>query len=165
MEFLELARKHLRYLETGYGCKVMKERRDRWSPFVAYQNQTTGVLAEYEVRDAYLNILLYRLENGKIIRDPVLNSPTATTFHGHALDDIVSLRSAAAVVGSMQDFSASPEGEIPESKMLEAYVRRFAENLRLYADDVLRGDFAIFLQVDRLMRRRIDEWLASYGRK
>jgi len=129
--------KDFHFLETEYGAARAKLKLDRWDlkwlPQVLYVNSTTAIHISYEVRECYLNVRLYPLEDGNAPPDAM------DGLHGFPLNHIVALKNKAALLGSAYDH---PEFADPEHG-LALYFERVADNLRRYADDFLRGDFSL----------------------
>jgi len=125
------------FLETEFGAKRVKLRRTRSArtsePTVLYATLTTAVSISYEVREAYLDVRLYPLENGKVPSDAVRG------LHGFPLNHIVALKTKADLLGSAYDHEDLGE----PGHRLEPYFERVVDNLRRYADHFLRGDFSL----------------------
>ena len=120
------------FLERDFGFELQARRLDRWSrrwvPSLVCKNATTGVFIEYDVRDSYLKVVIFELQNGDI--------PNREGYilcdKGYALNHVVLLKNPEDAVGS-SDF----EGE----DWLDAYFSKVAENLKTHASDLLSGNF------------------------
>lgn len=125
------------FLETEFGAERVKLKLDRWDrewlPRVLFVNTTTATHILYEVRDAYADVRLYPLQDGK------LPSNAKDGLHGIPLNHIVALKNKADLLGSAYNH---PEFEDPE-RGLELYLERVVDNLRRYGQEFLRGDFAL----------------------
>jgi hypothetical protein len=125
------------FLETEFGAKRVKVKTDRWDrtwmPRVLYATATTAVHVAYEVREAYLDVRLYPLENGQVPSD------ARRGLHGFPLNHIVALKNKADLLGSAYNHEELGE----PGQRLEPYVERVADNLRRHAQDFIQGDFSL----------------------
>jgi hypothetical protein len=118
-----------------------------------YSNSTTGVCITYEYKEAYLFVMLYRLVEGKLVKNPArINFDSI--LNGIGLDDIIMLHDPNAMVkpayqyGNQSDFYTKKDG-------LRLYIRLFAENLKRFGINVLKGDFSEFRDAEKLVKARI----------
>lgn len=141
------------FLITDYACRVTETNSHSLGYSVTYCNATTATKIQFEPREGYLYILLYRLVNGELEENPIVIE-VDTPLNGFCLDDIVRLRSPKDAMLSINSYGPnSPFSS--KTHGFDRYVRRFAGNLKKYASEVLRGDFSIFPQVEKVVRRRI----------
>ncbi|UOG32738.1 hypothetical protein [Leptospira noguchii] len=147
-----LIKKYFKFLELDYKFHFVKSKKESWGYEILYLNETTGVKIVYEYREAYIFIFLYRLIDGKLIEDPgeiVQN----TKLNSFSLGDIVNIRNPSALLKATYEY---PENSkyFNKEKGWEMYVSDFAENLKNYANDVLNGNFEIFVKVDPIVKER-----------
>ena len=127
---------HFGYLETEYGFHLAEANaKSGWETFVRYESSFLAVKVARSVEFNSAELWLIRLVNGRVPEYPVFIYPD-TPINYVMLDTVVSRRSpeAAAPFHSLRGLS---EEEIERTLMF------LATALRAYADDVLRGDFAI----------------------
>jgi hypothetical protein len=128
------------YLST-YGFELAGNTRDNYGSEVTYKNRTTGVKVSYEVRENEIFVYLIRLINGEI--PEYLDAPSCWFY----LDNLVKLRSPATNVPRKKGSDWLTLDDI--DRILSAY----ADLLRKYGEDVLRGDFSVFSELERQVAR------------
>src|SRR5436190_18739047 len=64
---------------------------------ILFTNRTTGVRLNYEFREAYVFVTIYRLINGKFVENPNPIKPESV-MHGFSLDDIIAVQNPEAMV-------------------------------------------------------------------
>jgi hypothetical protein len=122
---------------------------------IQYQNKTTGISIKYEYREAYIFIYLHGLINGRIEDIPRYISDD-TILTGYGLDDIIFIRNSCALMKPA--YAYGKDSEFYDEKIgMELYFKKFAQLLRDYASDVLRGDFSIFDKLDVIVKKRARE--------
>ncbi len=137
-----------KFLKTDYEFEPVSTIDDPDFYKVILKNTTTGIAIIYEYRDANVFIYLYKLINGQIIEDklPIVERDPLNSIE---LSYIVQYRDPERLtVPLYDDFSTS----------FEDLITKLASNLRMFADDVLRGDFSIYPKVDKLAKKRRLEW-------
>jgi hypothetical protein len=146
------------FLTAELGFRVIDDRIEDWGFEKRYRASRVGVVLHFEVREFYLFVRVARLSDGKfpprcgeIRMDSDLN-----TFD---LDDIVALRASQSLIpqyGCKTRFDPA---------LFEQITNRQAENLRLYAGDILEGDFSSFVELEKIVKSRardaaIQKWEA-----
>lgn len=108
---------------------------------VTYKNQTTAVKVSYEHRENSIFVYLIRLINGDV--PAYLDAPSRWFY----LDNVVQLKSSSTVL-----FGRRPRHWLqPED--LDQLLTTYADALRKYAIDVLRGDFSVFGELKKQFER------------
>jgi hypothetical protein len=129
--------KAFRLLILEYGCGRPRIRRTSYSVDITYKNATTGIKVSLEPRENLVIVYLIRLADGEI--PSYLDSPSSW----HYLDTIIALRAPTDAV----------KQKLPDEQLTASDVERilteYADALRKYGDDVLRGDFSVFGELDR----------------
>lgn len=138
--FEKLCRKRLKILETTFGFRVAKVERESYGVFVTYQNSTTFVRLSFEPREGGIFVSLGHLVAGHI---PPYDDTTSNWFD---FRDLLALRAPKVSFSS---------GEWPTDKQLDATLTEIAGGLKTYALDVLQGDFAVFKNLDKLVKERV----------
>jgi hypothetical protein len=136
-EFERLCLECLRFLEDDFGFRVLKIEREPYGTFITYQNSSTAVRASLELREGGIFVLLSRLVDGQIPEYPVFVQAN-TPLHSFYLDDLVQAKG----------------GELRTNRNIEGSLTKAAEALRVFASDVLKGDFAVFDKLDRVVKER-----------
>ena len=108
---------------------------------ITYQNPTTALKIGYEPRDRGVFVLLIRLVDGEIPPYPIHIRP-ADGLNMFYLDDLVTFR---AKESETSDGCERP----PKESIAHA-----ASALQTCATDVLRGDFDVFMELDKIVKSR-----------
>ncbi|GAK58227.1 hypothetical protein U27_05200 [Candidatus Vecturithrix granuli] len=150
--FDQIVLEQFHFLITDYGFKFVKKREENWGYDIVFLNATTGVHVIYEFREAYIFIMLYRLINGKLVENP---SPITenSVLNAFCLDDIVTIKNPDATMKPAYYYGIESEFYNKEQGMT-LYVSKFADNLKIYAADVLTGNFEIFTELDQIVKKR-----------
>lgn len=155
-EFDFIAKEQFKFLQLEYGFKLLNCEKEDWGYELIYQNITTGVKITYEFSEAYIFIMLYQLVDGNIKENP-RNIENDTKLLGFGLDDLINLRSPQDLIKPAYEYG---EASIYYNKHdgLLLYVSAFADNLKKYAKDILSGDFAVFPQLDQIVKERVEKY-------
>ncbi len=151
-KFDQIAKELFNFLIADYSFKLAECREEEWGYNLIYMNNTTGVKIVYEFREAYIFIMLYKLVDGKLIENP-RSIKDDTVLYGYGLDDIVNLKNAKDSMKPTYEYGDESEYYDKENGMT-LYVLKFADNLRKYANEVLNGNFDIFMKVDKIVKER-----------
>ena len=151
-DFDQVVKEEFEYLIKEYGFSLVKCRDVAGGYEILFTNKTTGVLIEYEFREAYLFVTVYRLVNAVFVVDPGIIEPD-TVLNGFSLDDILAVRNPDTIIKPAYEYGADSEFYNPETG-LRLYVHKFAENLKHNASDTLRGDFQLFGKLDKIVKER-----------
>lgn len=154
--FEKIVTNEFKFLESNFEFTLFKSREEDWGYEIVYLNKTTGIKITYENRESYLFILLYQLVDGKLIENP-RNIREDTVLHGYALDDIVNLHDSSALIGPTYKHPIDSKYHDKEHGM-SYYAYAYANNLETYAKDVLKGDFTIFRELDRVVKERVRKY-------
>lgn len=135
------------FLEKEYGLKYRKVPADRWdqkwTPSASFLNDSTGVLITYDARDQFLTARIYPLLHGQF---PMRNGRIDLS-KGYPLNSIIFLNDPERRVGDWRsENSRSSKGDLNQSE----YISLVAQQLRLFADDLLKGDFSRADAIDRV---------------
>ena len=168
--FFKLCDRYFQFLLEKFGCRVVsrKDNSWRWGYEVTYQNSTTAVKIRYEPADHYVFILLCQLVNGKIPDYPV-SIHRKTKLHQFYLDDLLVLRSPGTRIRS-KPFGDTIPDDLSAKQIIEAcvanpftkhdlehMVKTYAAALRKHGADILRGDFTVFAQLEKIVKKRAEE--------
>jgi hypothetical protein len=158
-EFKSLCIKYFDFLERDYGFIMVKGTVDTGIYKLMFKSSTVGIALEYEPREFYLFVTLCKLRKGEIPPKVVEISPKSV-IECFDLDDVVSLSSKDSLVPDYT--SMAPEEKIT----LDDLFKKQAENLRKFANDILNGDFSIFVELDRIVKDRAQKFaIQKWGDK
>lgn len=155
MEIKSIFKEEFEFLIKEFKFHIIKEVQDKFCYEIIYLNRTTGVKILYEYRESYIFIMLYRLENGKLVLNPLIIDINSILY-GYSLDDIVNLYNPADLIKPSYEYRE--ESIFFDKKVgFRLYVRQFAKNLKIYSKDVLLGNFSIFENLEMTVKNRIRE--------
>ena len=127
---------------------------------VIYQNETTALRVYFEWRDIYLSVQICRLVDGQVQKQSHAFNQEWTAFE---VEDLLTVRAP--------DFDQSPllatrswEDSKGEDAILDDVRQKleiYAAALREYGGDILRGDFSIFPQLDKLVKQKVKKRMAQ----
>ncbi|MBI3143582.1 MAG: hypothetical protein HYZ16_12215 [Bacteroidetes bacterium] len=155
-DFDIIAQEQFKFLESEYSFRLSKCEKEDWGYELIYLNDTTGVKITYEYREAYVFIMLYQLIDGELRENP-RSIDNNTILHGYGLDDLISLRNPQALIKPAYNYGEQSK-YYDEKNGLLLYVSEFAGNLKRYAKDVLKGDFTIFHELDKIVKERVKKF-------
>lgn len=144
-EFRNKCRELFRFLEKEYACSVVAVEND-CGVFITYLNKTTGVRISLEPREGGIFVLLAQLINGKLPPYPIFIKPE-TKLQSFYLDDIISLKS------SLQSHEQTAQNKNSNNELTNK-LYYYSTMLKKYASDILLGDFTIFPQLERIVKKR-----------
>ncbi len=142
--FIKQCLKEFRYLETDFGFKVISIVDHYYGIGVDYISSTAGVRVRYEPRERYIFIKLSRLIDGKM--------PKYDHENAFGLNNVLILRSPKSVI------EPKPLKEAFTKTDLNIMLKCYAEAVRLYAADILMGDFSIFPELEKIVKERAEKY-------
>ena len=142
--FFDLCKEKFNYLITEYDFSLFSKRKDRNLYKIIFLNKTTAVIVHWERNENWIYIELYRLVTGKLTTDPI-NISAQTEINGYYLDDLLSIRHPGFL----------PIKSPIDDRDIEDVLTDYSVMLRQHADDVLNGNFAIFGELEKVVKSRI----------
>ena len=140
-----------RFLITDYNFNVISTKTDNGGFSLLAKNLTTGVKIIYELREAYIHIILYKLIDGEIVRNTVSAIKNAEPINGFELGWIIELKNPEAQLKPVYEYGIeSPFYD--EKNGRKNYVEFVADRLKEYAGDILSGDFSTFSTLDKMVK-------------
>ncbi|WP_149272941.1 hypothetical protein [Pareuzebyella sediminis] len=155
-DFDIIAQNEFKFLESEYNFTLSKCKKEDWGYELIYLNNTTGVKIAYEYRAAYIFIMLYQLVNGELHENP-RNIEDGTIMYGYGLDDLIILCNPESLVKPAYEYGEQSDYYNEENGM-RLYVNAFANNLKIFAKDILNGDFEIFADLDKIVKERAKKY-------
>jgi hypothetical protein len=145
-DFERVCRERLRFLVGEFGFNLIKTEKEPSGVFITFQGPTTALRISLEPREGGIFILLTRLVRGKIPPYPIFVEPE-TPLNSFHLDDLIQLK-APGFLFSFRRQKVSSRSE------LNAALEEIADALRKYADEVLKGNFEVFGELSRVVKKR-----------
>ena len=159
--FFGICAEKLQFLMDEYGFRET-DRTDTYNSFyeVIYQNETTAVKVYFERRDMYVSVQVCRLVGGKLQKDPETLTPS-TEWTCFQVDVLLMVRAPAY---DQRPFLLAEEARSHEevAEGIAVVLANYADALRAHGQDVLRGDFSVFPQLDRIAKEGARERQAWY---
>jgi hypothetical protein len=149
--FKEICSDRFEFLIKKYGFKIGRLESRSYVCYLNYINKTTAVRLSFEPKDGGVFVLLYRLIDGKIPPYEIFIKPD-TIINSFYLDDILTLRSPTTKIESKYIDIGRPTRE-----ELEKELGAYADALANHAQDILQGDFSIFPELEKIVKRRAAE--------
>lgn len=123
--FEKITKKAFSFLTDDYDFCFIETQTPGFGIFVTFRNSTTGVEIWYDIRDAYVDILIYPLIKGK--------KEKASFEKEIHLDDVLKFKA----INIKLDHKVSGSTQMNEA--LELVLGRFANILKEYGQNVLCG--------------------------
>jgi hypothetical protein len=145
-EFLALCKSEMESVALQFNIRLAWRRGDRDVIRVAFQNETTGIVFHLEVRDVHVFLEVSRLVAGEIpaFPRPVRSDSVISCFD---FDYVLLIRCPDSILPACNE----------ELIAIDEQVRRQVANLRQYGSDLLKGDFSVFTELDKLVKNRARE--------
>lgn len=145
-------KKSFKFLETEYDCSIEQIQKDSWAMSVFYRNSTTAVRICLDQSGAGIYVELIELINNAIPKEPIYYRKN-TKIHSFILGSILDLRAPSLHINepSIEDLLFNSGWE----KVISSIIRQQAKALKMYAQDVLKGDFTVFNELNN--KRRISK--------
>lgn len=151
-DFDIIAKEQFSFLQSEFRFHLLKCKKERWGYELFYANDTTGVKITYEYQTAYIFIMIYRLIGGEFCENPA-NIEENTVLYGYGLDDIIGVQHPEALIKPAYEYGE--KSSYYDKYGLTLYTLAFANNLKKFGEKVLQGDFAVFSDVDEIVKERI----------
>jgi len=145
------------FLKDDFNIIPIISRKERWGYYYSGKNYATGIEIIYESPEGYVNIMLYKLINGNIEKNTVSAIRDNKTINGSSLDYIVQLKDEGASILPAYKYS-NELGISQGTEGIKIFFSKFASNLKQYADDVLNGDFSIFIQLEKTLKNKYTDY-------
>jgi hypothetical protein len=117
---------------------------------IIFQNEHAAVRVYFEWRERYLSVQVCRLVDGKVQNDPESLDVEWTCFHVEDLLTVVAPEYDQSELWLPNDW----QGENVLMSEIGQRLEKYAVALRMYAGNVLQGDFMLFPQLDRIAKQR-----------
>jgi hypothetical protein len=143
----QLCIKYFNFLEKEFNFKLVKQTAKTGINKLIYKTNAVGIILVFEPREFYLFVSLCKLINGDFPIKSGEIAPT-TVINCFDLDDVVTLRSKISLV---PDYASKNSYK---SITLDELFKIQSENLRNFAFDIIQADFSIFVELDKIVKKR-----------
>jgi len=146
--FEKLCKKIFKFLEDEFNFKLVNSEQESCGIYITYQNPTTAIRISLEPRGGGVFILMHRLINGKIPKYPIFIE-AETLLNSYYLDDLISLKAPSFKIEQQVE-------KISNHNEIERILVQYANALKHYAKDILKGDFQVFDLLGRIVKKRAE---------
>lgn len=148
-DFFKIGEKEFQFLVDEFGFKKRANKTDVEVYRLRYENGTTKVEIGFEWRDQYVYVLLGRRE--KKSKDAGRLPRPEDELVAFNLEDLLQVRTGKYGVDQERFGKALTRKDIKE--ILSTYAR----GVREHAADVLQGDFTVFPELEKIVRKRMKD--------
>lgn len=150
--FISLVGKNFKFLEQKFGFFAFKVEDEAWGEAVTYINKTTAIKISLEERDGGIFLELCKLIDGCIPEKPITITQK-TKLYSFEFENLLLLRAPSLQLEHplIDDLVFKPGKE----KVMGKVLKQYADTLKIYAKDVLKGDFTVFSDLEKLVKNRI----------
>lgn len=141
------------FLKEDYGFNTLESRKEKWGYYFKGINTTTGIEIKYEFREALIQVMLYKLVDGRMVKNvtnAIKNNEPITCF---SLDWVINLKKPEAKIKPAYEYGIESKFFDKENG-LKNYILIVSESLKEYASDILKGDFSVFSTLDRMVKKK-----------
>ena len=146
--FEALFSKHLAFLMNDFAFKVISVEKDNYGCFITCRNKTTALKASLCPLDGQIAVSIYCIVDDKIPKYPIFFDAHAD-FLVFSLDTLSKLKTGKFIQQSQKDLF--------DVNGIERIVKEYAELLKQYGVEFLRGDFSILPQLKEIVARQAKE--------
>lgn len=146
-QLLMICGKRFAFLTNERGLQCIEDRIEDWGFEKCYKGDQVGVILCFEMREFYLFVKVCRLIEGEFPKSVGEIRPDSD-LNSFDLDDVVTLRAREALI-----LRYDRETRL-DSELFKRVIGKQAENLGLYADDILNGDFSLFVELEGVVKSR-----------
>ncbi len=148
--FVDLCKREFDFLKDEFDFKMLKPNVSEGGVEIIFKNNTTGVRIWYEFREFSVFVFICQLLDDNCVVQSGEMYPD-TELYCYDLEDLVAIRLPESTIPSSQS------GTLSHIAAFESILGNQANNLANYAKDILRGDFSIFSQLDKVVKARARE--------
>lgn len=149
-DFIEICEREFKFLVKEFGFKKTKTKTDTDTFRIQYENSTTTVEAGVEWREQYFYVVIGRRDRKKTKAKDRMPRPEDELVSFN-LEDLLTLRVPGYIV------SSGYFAQKLTRKDVERIMGKYAQALRKHAADVLQGDFTIFPELEKIVRKRMKD--------
>lgn len=139
------------FLEREYGFFKIASSKEDWGYHLILINSTTGIEINYEFKEALIQVIVYRLIDGKIKKNITSAIRSGEPITGFSLEWILALRNPEAQIKPAYEYGINSQF-YEKNTGLKNYADIVAKSLKEYASDMLKGDFTVFDTLDTKVR-------------
>ncbi len=156
--FLSSIKEPFEFLVLEYNYELIEFDHSEWHVHLFYKNELVGVEIDFQRKEYSLAVFLNELRSGEILDKPHPHKiKDGAEISYSTLDLILDIRNQEAKI--KPGYLYFEEHQIPETgDFFMHYAEAHAKNLRIYANDVLKGNFSIFAETEREIKRRAQFW-------
>jgi hypothetical protein len=149
--FINNCKEIFKFLINEYEFKLAGTHIENLYLEVVFKNKTTAIAIRLEERDGGITVELIKLINGDIPSGSIFIF-SDTKLNLFDLEILLAIRDASQKIEhpNLDDLVFKPGWE----KVMRRVLKQFARAVKQYADDVLRGDFSVFPELEKIVKSR-----------
>jgi hypothetical protein len=151
------------FLNSEYAFNTASSKKEDWGYYFTAVNPTTGIEIKYEFKEAYVQVIVYRLIDGKIVRNITKAIKNNEPISGFSLEWIIALKNPEAQIKPAFDYGIESKF-YDNNNGFKNYVEFVAKRLREYAAELLQGDFTSFSKLDEMVKKQYKDYYGNRGR-
>lgn len=144
-----LCRQVFRFLETDFNYKLASIKRDAYGTYIIYSNLTTAIKIIFSPIDGGLFIELIRLTGGKI--------PPYPKDHFEFTNVLILRKTSFKINDPTMDELMYHYHALKKALLQRTHL------LKKYCIDIIRGDFTIFPELEKIVKKRSERPGANSG--
>ena len=122
------------FLKNEFGFQILTSCKEDWGYHLIAKNSTTGVEVIYEFREALVQVIIYKLANGKIMKNMTRAIKSGEPISGFSLEWILALRNPEAQIKPAYKYGINSEF-YEQNIGLKNYIDLVVSRLKEYASD------------------------------
>lgn len=145
------------FLNSEYAFNTVVSKKEDWGYFFEAVNPTTGIEVKYEFKEAHIQVNIYKLVDGKIVKNIANAIKNNESISGFSLEWIIAFKNPEAQVKPAYEYGKESEF-YDDNNGLSNYVIFVAKKLKEYASEMLQGDFSVFGKLDEMVKKQYKEY-------
>lgn len=144
--FQDTCLKEFSFLQREFGCEVFPMQKKRISAFITFKNQTTAIQISLEPLSTGIFVTFFKLKEGIVPEQPMMFNPE----HELLVFDFGNV----LIIKEVPQIKQIPALLFDQSHM-ERVLHEYAERVKVYGANLLRGDFSLLPQVKEIIAQRV----------
>lgn len=136
------------FLWEDYKFAIISDKIEKWGYILEAKNTVTGIKFIYEYKEAFVNVIIYRLVDGELIENTTHAIINDEKINGFSLNRIISVINPS----DLQKVYHPKKKEVDENNDLEIYLEQIAVQIRKYLPEILKGNFNLFCKLDKIVK-------------
>ena len=148
----EVLKTNFQFLLTDYNFKLIKENKSEL--FLSYKSKLVAIRVKFDIRQGYLSIMVYKLEDGLLLENPIIILPESKLY-GFNFDDILDGINKDLIILPIYLQNENDSKYRKSENGLEEYILDVSLNFKKYSKPILCGDFKLFQHANNNVKNRV----------